>query len=117
MDRLGKVRLRRILRQADVPHCEPIEKIADEYIALIGLEKGSYDNVAGCKYTVPDYRSIGSVYTRIIEDTENEDLIDALIAVYHSRLSRYISDYNSALYFQPRDYLREQYRLELSETA
>ena len=32
VDALGKENIDRIYRQAEILHCEPIEKIADEYI-------------------------------------------------------------------------------------
>ena len=115
VDKLGKENLKRIYRYAEVLHCEPIEKIADEYIHLIRLRKGTYDNIAACKYLVPDYWAIGSVYSRLIEDVQKDDVISALVEVYHSKLSEHISDYNSAICFQPRDYLREQYIQEKSK--
>lgn len=117
VDKLGEENLKRIYRYADVLHCEPIEKIADEYIHLIKLRKGNYDNVAACKYLIPDYWAIGSVYSRLIEDAQKDDVISTLIEVYHSKLSDHISDYNSAIYFQPRDYLHEQYKQEKSKPA
>lgn len=42
---LGADNLNRIYEQADVLHCEPIEKIADEYIHYFDIQKGSFDNV------------------------------------------------------------------------
>ena len=33
----------------------------------------STDNVAACRYTVPDYWTIGEVYERLIEDVTGED--------------------------------------------
>lgn len=114
VDKLGKENLNRIYRQSDVLHCEPIAKIADEYIKLIHLNKGRYDNAAACKYLVPDYWSIGSVYARLIEDVKGKDIITSLMDVYHSQLSDNISDYNSAIYFQPRDYIYDQYMQEIT---
>lgn len=52
----------------------------------------STDNVAACRYTVPDYWTIGEVYERLIEDVTGEDeddehLIDHLMEVYTSWIS------------------------------
>lgn len=52
----------------------------------------STDNVAVCRYTVPDYWTIGEVYERLIEDVTGEDeddehLIDHLMEVYTSWIS------------------------------
>lgn len=71
--RLGKNTLARIYRYADVFHCEPIEKTAGDFIESCNIPQGSFDNVASCRYTVPDYWTIGEVYERLIEDVCGED--------------------------------------------
>lgn len=70
----------------------------------------STDNVAACRYTVPDYWTIGEVYERLIEDVtgedeDNEHLIDHLMEVYTSWIDDAISNYNSDFYYQSRNYL------------
>ena len=37
---LGVKNLDRIYRQAEILHCEPIEKVADEYIEFLKAQKG-----------------------------------------------------------------------------
>ncbi len=114
VDFLGKDTLLRIYRFADVFHCEPIEKTADDFITLRQIPQGSFDNVAACRYTVPDYWTIGEVYERLIEDTAQEDtdtaIVDQLMAVYTSWIDAAISNYNSDFYYQSRDYIAECYR-------
>lgn len=56
---LGKERIKRIYEYADVFHCEPIEKVADEFIGESNMTFGTFDNEKECKYLVPDYWSIG----------------------------------------------------------
>lgn len=90
-------------------HCEPIEKTADEYINMCNIEIGTFDNVAKCKYEVPDYWTIGEVYERLIEDVMQDNVIDTLFQVYLSWISDSISNYNSDFFYQPRDYIRECY--------
>lgn len=107
---LGEKNLRRIYEYADVFHCEPIEKTADEFITRCGLPNGDFDNENACKYLVPDYWTIGEVYERLIEDVCGEDTIGTLQEVYASWIDGSISDYNSDFYYQPRDYIRECYR-------
>ena len=46
---LGENTIRRIYRDADVFHCEPIEKTADDFITKLNLPEGSFDNVAACR--------------------------------------------------------------------
>ena len=110
---LGKKTIERIYNYADVFHCEPIEKTADDFITSLNIPKGSFDNEASCRYTVPDYWTIGEVYERLIEDVsgENEEeLIDRLMEVYTSWIDEVISNYNTDFYYQSRDYIFECYR-------
>lgn len=110
---LGENTIRRIYRFADVFHCEPIEKTADDFISHLNIPEGSFDNVAACRYTVPDHWSIGEIYERLIEDVsgdEEETLIHCLIEVYTSWIDDVISNYNTDFYYQSRDYIKECYR-------
>lgn len=107
---LGDDRIRRIYEHANVLHAEPIASVADEYARLADIATGTFDNIAACRYEVPDYWSIGEVFQRLIEDVSEGDVITTLIEVYESWLCDAISNYNSDLFYQPRDYLRECYR-------
>ena len=70
---LGEKTIDRIYRYADVFHCEPIAKTADDFISECQIPTGTYDNVAACRYTVPDYWTMGEVYERLIEDVCGKD--------------------------------------------
>lgn len=110
---LGSKVVKRIYRYADVFHCEPIEKTADDFITNLNIPAGSFDNVASCRYTVPDYWTIGEVYERLIEDISGDDeehIIDRLIEVYTSWIDAAISDYNTDFYYQSREYICLCYR-------
>ena len=110
-DFLGKERIGRIYEYADVFHCEPIAKTADEFIEEAKISIGDFDNEKICRYTVPDYWDIGEVYERLIEDCfEDEEILEGLWEVYHSWIDAHISDYNTDFYYQPRDYIAECYR-------
>jgi hypothetical protein len=103
--------LERIYKYQDVFHCEPIEKIADEFIQRAKIQMGTFDNVASCKYSVPDYWDIGEVFQRLIEDTSDEEnIVDGIKKVFSSWIAEKILNCNSDLYYQPRDYLAECYR-------
>ena len=113
VDFLGKDTLLRIYRFADVFHCEPIEKTADDFITLRQIPQGSFDNVAACRYTVPDYWTIGEVYERLIEDlsgSREEEVLKNLMEVYASLIDGVISNYNSDFYYQSREYILECYQ-------
>jgi len=106
---MGKEYLQRIYKYAGTLHCEPIEKVADDYIMLCNVPRGSYDNVAKCKYEVPDYWTIGDVYGRLIEDVAKESVIDTLMEIYQSWISNVISNYNSDFFYQSREYIYKCY--------
>lgn len=109
---MGEKVIKRIYRYADVFHCEPIEKTADDFITNLNIPKGVFDNVASCRYEVPDYWTIGEVYERLIEDVSRDDeehIVDRLVEVYTSWIDAAISNYNTDFYYQPRDYIRVCY--------
>ena len=108
---LGERTIRRIYRYADTFHCEPIAKVADDFITMCKLPIGDFDNVAACRYDAPGYWDIGAVYARLIEDVRGDaDLVTKLIEVYSSWLSDALSRFNSDLFYQPREYIAECYR-------
>ena len=45
VDLLTKERIKRIYKYADILHCEPIEKVADEFITECSMNNGNYDNI------------------------------------------------------------------------
>ena len=111
---LGRNTIKHIYDFADILHCEPIAKVADEYIESCKLKTGNFDNIANCKYAVPSYWDIGRVYARLIQDVtvntlEKDKIIDVLHEVYGSLISDSISNYNSDFFYQPHDYIRECY--------
>ena len=110
---LGEETIRQIYRYADVFHCEPIANTADDFITNLNIPEGAFDNVASCRYEVPDYWTIGEVYERLIEDISGDDeahIVDRLMEVYTSWISDAISNYNTDFYYQPRDYISECYQ-------
>lgn len=103
--------LNSIYSYADVFHCEPIEKVADDFITRNMIGQGNYDNLSDCEYAVPDYWDIGEVFERLIEDCyEKKDVLLGIDEVYHSWLAEKILNYNSDLYYQSRDYLAACYK-------
>lgn len=103
--------VKQIYDYADVFHCEPIAKVADDFIVKDNIENGGYDNISSCRYSVPDYWDIGEVFARLIEDCCGaKDIIEGLKEVYDSWITEAIMNFNSDLYYQPRDYIAECYR-------
>lgn len=110
VDQLGDD-LSRIYKYADVFHCEPIEKVANDFIQKDTISDGDYDNLSKCKYAVPDYWDIGEVFSRLIEDCyEEENIIKGIKEVYASWMAEKILNFNSDLYYQSREYLAVCYK-------
>ena len=107
---LGRKYLKRIYKYAGTLHCEPIEKVADDYIKMCKIPVGDFDNVKACKYEAPDYWMIGEVYGRLIEDISGDDIIEILVTVYNSWINDAISNFNSDFYYQSREYIYECYQ-------
>lgn len=113
VQRLGIKIITRIYQYADVFHCEPIEKTADDFITRCNIPEGNFDNVADCRYSVPDYWTIGEVYERLVEDASGEDMehiMERLMDVYTSWIDDAISNYNTDFYYQSREYIYECYK-------
>lgn len=110
-DALGKEAIERIYEYADVFHCEPIAKVAADFIEEYQIPEASFDNVSDCRYHVPDYWSIGEVYERLVEDCYADDeIIEGIWEVYHSWIDDHLSDYNTDFYYQSRDYIAACYK-------
>ncbi len=108
---LGASNIKAIYDHADVLHCEPLQKVAEDVIAEFSLGNSTYDNVAQSKFPVPDAWTMGKVYSRLIEDVSGEDnVVETLLHVYTSWIDAKLSDYNSSFYYEPRDYVAECYR-------
>lgn len=56
---LGEAGIQTLYRNADILHCEPIEKVADDVITEFSLQGGNFDNLAEARYTVPDVWTMG----------------------------------------------------------
>ena len=107
---LGKD-LKQIYSYADVFHCEPIEKVADDFITRNEIVQGNYDVISNCKYVIPDYWDIGEVFERLIEDNyEEKDVLLGIREVYESWIAEKILNFNSDLYYQSREYLSACYK-------
>ena len=109
---LGKEKLQHIFDLADVYHCENIDKITYDLIKKYKIEERTFDNIANSKYSIPTHWDIGKVYKRLIIDISTKQkkaLIDTLIEVYNSWLSRKIEDFNSSVYYESPEYLYESY--------
>jgi hypothetical protein len=109
---IGKDDLQHILDLADIYHNENIDKLTFELVEKHDIKNGIFDNISSAAYTIPSYWDIGKVYKRLIIDIskkENKPIIDILIEVYNSWLSRKIQDFNGSVYYESPAYLFQSY--------
>lgn len=97
----------RQLKLAEVNHCLSFEQVSDELIEKYQIQRGDFDTVKECKYSVPTFTSIGRVYQELVSSVcENGDVPQTIIDVFSSFISDEISDFNSNVYYSNPDYLR-----------
>ena len=103
--------LRRIYTHADVFHCEPLKKVAYDFIERDSILQGEYDVTEGVRYTVPDCFEIGEVFARLIQRRfPEEKVLEGVREVYASWITPAILNFNSDLYYQTTEYLVECYQ-------
>ncbi|MDR0871950.1 MAG: hypothetical protein LBN27_00580 [Prevotellaceae bacterium] len=109
---IGKEKLQHLFDLADVYHSENIDKITYDLVKQYKIEEKTFDNVANAKFSIPTHWDIGKVYKRLIIEVstkQNKPLIDTLIEVYNSWISRKIEDFNSSVYYESPEYLYQSY--------
>jgi len=109
---IGKNNLQHIFDLADIYHNENLDKLTYELVSKHNIKEGVFDNISNSKYSIPTHWDIGKVYKRLIIEVstrENKPLIESLIEVYNSWLSRKIEDLNSSVYFENTEYLFQSY--------
>lgn len=117
IDAIGYEHLLREISLAEALHCENPEKIEDDWIEHYKLEAGSFyiDNVnRELIDKIPTATQMGKVYSRLIMQTleDEEDFIQGMIRVYHSKIAPMIDDYNTSAYYEPSYILKRAYYAE-----
>lgn len=108
---LGEADVERIYKYADVFHCEPIEKVGDDFIQKDKIPMGSFDNVTASLFSVPDYWDIGEVFERLIEDCYPEtEVLKGIHEIYQSWIADKILNFNTDFYYQSREYIAMCYK-------
>ena len=103
VQKLGEEKIKKIYDLADIYHSYNIEQVASEFINEVGIPSGDFDNVKGCKYSIPTHWDIGKVYKRLIIGVSNErniGVVEALLEVYNSFICKLIDDYNGSFYYE-----------------
>ncbi len=117
---LGVEGIASIYRYADVNHCLSFDQVADELTAAYHIPEGTYYPEALFQTTgttAPKHTQIGKAYANLVCDIQPDPdrYPAALYAILCSKISEWMTDYRSAFYYSPRDYIL--YRWELLQTA
>ena len=91
---LKRETIARIYNYADVFHCEPIEKTADDFIMRYALPTGDYDNVAACRYEVPDYTVSNDILGAFLETAGHtaQEVAVALGLIFKTQITDFVND-------------------------
>ena len=110
VEKLGHNGIIRQLKDAPVNHCLSFEQVCDEIVEQYEVMTGTFDTVSKCRYKVPSYTDIGKLYAIIIESCMgNEDVATVIEDVFSSFISDEISKFDTDLYYQNPDYIKESY--------
>ena len=118
--KLGTDGIASIYQYAEVNHCLSFEQVADELIEAYHMTEGVYFPEAifqETDSTPPPPTQIGKSYANLVCDIQSdpEQYPASLYDVLCSKISEWMTDYRSAFYYSPRDYIL--YRWELLQTA
>lgn len=108
---IGKERLTKIYKLADVYHSDNIARVADDLIQECKIENDYFD-ITDIEYSVPTYWDIAKVYKRLIINVSQDktsQYINTLITVYNSWIADKIDDYNSSFYYDTSDCIYQSY--------
>ncbi|MBB6624493.1 hypothetical protein [Clostridium gasigenes] len=109
---IGKNGLDRIYQDAEVMHCENIEAVANEFIIDYNIQSGSFDNTVELEkhnLRIPSFWDIGRVYMDLLLRLQG-DIINNIIEVYNSYISKCIDDYIIGFYYCNPECIYESYR-------
>ncbi len=108
---IGKDGIIKQLKDAQVNHCLSFEQVSDETIEKHGITENNFDTITNCKFSIPDFMDIGSLYTIMIEDlAQPGEEIDMLIKIFTSFISDEISNFKTGVYFENPSYLEESFK-------
>lgn len=117
---LGVEGIAAIYRFADVNHCLPFDQVAEELIQAHQIPSGSFFPEARLQAEgrpLPRPTQIGKSYANLVCDIQQDPALypQALYDILCSKISTWMTEYYSAFYYSPRDYIR--YRWELLQAA
>ena len=110
-ERIGVQGIQTIFAHAEVNHCLPFSQVAEELIQDYDIPTGTFapENRAE---KIPSASEIGKVYMRLVEDAQADfqKYPEELATIFRSKISEWMTEYESAFYYSPRDYVLDCYR-------
>ncbi len=108
---LGEKGFGKQLKDAPVDHCLSFEQVCEEIVDQYKFPNCDFESVENCKYDVPSYTDIGSLYCIMVLDCAKKgDEVSTAIRIFSSPISDYISNFNSDCYYQNPSYLEESFK-------
>ena len=99
VDAIGKEKITKLYKLADVYHSENIDKVSDEIIEESNIKLGNYELKLNDEKR-PTFWELGRIYERLIVmvNDNQEEYINTLFEVMTSWIIEHLDNYNSSLY-------------------
>lgn len=108
---LGEDGLKYILKNAQIFHCENIDKVSCEIAEKYSIYTGDYD--VNQYDEIPTFFDMGKVYSRLIYykiKKDHEKKTKAVLKIYNSPIAKKINNYNANMMLSNIPYLYESYK-------
>ncbi len=108
---LGEDGIKYIIKNAQVLHCENIDKVSDEMVSKYGINTGDYD--VGIYSEIPTYFDMGKIYSRLILHKirkDHERKTKSVLKVYNSPIAELINNYDVNMMVSNVPYLYASYK-------
>ncbi len=111
VDAIGKEKITKLYKLADVYHSENIDKVSDEIIEESNIKLGNYELKLNDEKR-PTFWELGRIYERLIVmvNDNQEEYINTLFEVMTSWIIEHLDNYNSSLYYENPSYIYECYK-------
>ena len=111
VDAIGKEKITKLYKLAEVYHSENIDKVSDEIIEESNIKLGNYELELNNEKR-PTFWELGRIYERLIVmvNDNQKEYIDTLLEVMTSWIIEHLDNYNSSLYYENPSYIYECYK-------
>ena len=111
VDAIGKEKITKLYKLAEVYHSENIDKVSDEIIEESKIKLGNYELKLNNEKR-PTFWELGRIYERLIVmvNDNQEEYINTLFEVMTSWIIEHLDNYNSSLYYENPGYIYECYK-------